>query len=106
MGVHEKSQGTGGGILSEYEVYKNPEKVEEYLKQIMLSDGDSTYSCEQYSELLCQLEDSIQLQLEEIEHGRGAVQANQHVSNEDSSNQKSTMCGSSWVLLWMPKKGD
>jgi hypothetical protein len=31
-GIDEKSQGTGGGILSEYtyEVYKNPDKVEEY----------------------------------------------------------------------------
>ncbi len=45
-GVDEKSQGTGGGILSEYEVYKHPNKVEEYLKQIMLSNDDSTYSYE------------------------------------------------------------
>jgi hypothetical protein len=45
-GVDEKSQGTGGGILSEYEVYKNSNKVEEYLKQIMLSNDDLTYSYE------------------------------------------------------------
>jgi hypothetical protein len=90
-GADEKSQGTGGGIASEY---GNPYKVEEFLKQIMLSDDDPPYSYEEYSELLLKVEDSIQLQLEEIEHGRGVEWANHHVSNEDSSNQKSAMYGS------------
>ncbi len=90
-GVDEKSQGTGGGIANEY---GNPYKVEEFLKQIMLSDDDPPYSYEEYSELLLKVEDSIQLQLEEIEHGRGVEWANHHVSIEDSSNQKSAMYGS------------
>jgi hypothetical protein len=58
------------------------------------SDDDPPYSYEEYSELLLKVEDSIQLQLEEIEHGRGVEWANHHVSIEDSSNQKSAMYGS------------
>ena len=91
-GVDEKSHATTlGGIASEYE---NPDKVKAFLEQIMSSDDDPPYSYEEYSELLLQVEDSIQLPLDAIEHGRGVAKANHKVSNDDSSNQKSAMYGS------------
>ena len=91
-GQDEKSHATTlGGIASEYE---NSDKVKAFLEQIMSSDDDPPYSYEEYSELLLQVEDSIQLPLDAIEYGRGVAKANKKVSNDDSSNQKSAMYGS------------